>query len=127
MSRVRQKGTSPELGVRALLSGPGVRYRLNVRSLPGPPDIASKRARKAIFVHGCFGNRHEGCACTSTPKGNREFWAHKFLRNQQRDPPKIAALKKLGYDVLIVWACELRNLKVLGGKLSRFWMQRRAG
>ena len=127
MSRVRQKGTAPELGVRAQLSGLGAHYRLNVRSLPGSPDIANKGARKAIFVHGCFWHRHEGCARTTTPKRNREFWVKKFLRNQQRDATKTVALEELGYDVLIVWECELVNPRELKRKLSRFWMRRRAG
>jgi len=121
MSRVRQHGTAPELAVRKLLTSLGLRYRLNVRSLPGSPDIANKSARKTIFVHGCFWHRHEGCRRTTTPKRNRKFWEEKFNRNQARDTERLAALRDDGYDVLVVWECETENLELLQRRIRLFW------
>lgn len=121
MGRVRQRGTTPELGVRALLSGLGVRYRLNAGSLPGSPDIVNRRARKAVFVHGCFWHRHEGCRRTTTPKRNRDFWLDKFRANERRDSRKIEELAALGFDVLVVWECELDDETRLRARLRRFW------
>ena len=121
MSRVRQRGTKPELVVRALLTDLGVRYRLNTNTLPGSPDISNKRAKKAIYVHGCFWHRHAGCRRTITPKRNRVFWLEKFKRNEQRDAEKSAALVALGFDLLVVWECESERLPALRARLDRFW------
>ena len=119
MSRVRQAGTSPELDVRRALRGLGVAYRLNVRSLPGSPDIVNRARRFALFVHGCFWHRHEGCRLTTTPTRNREFWLEKFRANQDRDVRNAAALKELGYRVLVIWECETRHPERLKEKIKR--------
>lgn len=121
MARVRQRGTAAELGVRALLTEIGARYRLNAPSLPGSPDIVSRRAGKAIFVHGCFWHRHPGCPRTTTPKRNHAFWVAKFTANQHRDARKLEELIALGFDVLVVWECELAQPTRLRARLRRFW------
>ena len=118
MSRVRQAGTSPELDVRRTLRELGVRYRLNARTLPGSPDIANRARRLAIFVHGCFWHRHEGCARTTTPTRNRDFWLEKFAANEARDARNTAALRKLGYRVIVVWECETRDAELLRNRLK---------
>ena len=107
LARIRQKDTAPELRVRALLRLVGRRYRLSNRDLPGSPDIANRSERWALFVHGCFWHAHRGCRRASVPKRNSEFWQAKFDANRARDMRVTRALKKLGFRVEIVWACEL--------------------
>jgi DNA mismatch endonuclease (patch repair protein) len=107
MRRIRSKDTKPELQVRRLLHAAGFRFRLNVKSLPGSPDIVLPRYRLAIFVHGCFWHRHPGCKYAYTPKTRVEFWQAKFDANVARDARKKAALEDLGWSVVEVWGCEL--------------------
>src|SRR5262245_16648915 len=106
MGRVRQKRTSPEQAVARFLQARGLRFRYNVRGLPGTPDLANKRRRFAIFVHGCFWHRHKRCRKASTPSTNRAFWLAKFSANLRRDRLRAAQLRRLGYQVIIVWECE---------------------
>lgn len=104
MGLVRQKGTRPELIVRRSLSALGHRYRLNNRDLEGSPDVANRRERWAVFVHGCFWHRH-GCKASTTPTRNREFWEAKFARNVERDLRTILELRASGFKVVVVWEC----------------------
>lgn len=92
--------------MRRAMSRLGIRYRMNVRSLPGAPDLASVRLRLAIFVHGCFWHRHRGCRRTTDPKRNSEFWTEKFADNVARDRRNVRLLRQRGFRVLIVWECE---------------------
>jgi DNA mismatch endonuclease (patch repair protein) len=108
MGRVRQKATLPELVVRGLLAELGQRYRLHNRDLPGSPDLANRRARWALFVHGCFWHRH-GCSATTTPTRNREFWEAKFARNVARDARAVEELRAAGYLVIVVWECQTKR------------------
>lgn len=108
MGLVRQRGTSPELVVRAALSALGHRFRLTNRDLPGSPDIANRARRWAVFVHGCFWHRH-GCKATTTPGRNRAFWEAKFQRNIERDRRSIEALEASGYTVIVIWECETKR------------------
>ena len=121
MRRVRQQGTAAELAVRRLLHGTGARYRVNVRSLPGSPDIANNTRRRAVFVHGCFWHGHTGCRQGTLPKRNREFWRKKLAANQARDIRTVTALEELGYKTLTVWECELADRKALTSRLAGFW------
>jgi DNA mismatch endonuclease (patch repair protein) len=123
MQRVRRSGTPAERAVAAVCCELGLRYRLNVKSLPGSPDLANKMGRWAIFVHGCFWHRHPGCAKTSTPKRNSRFWREKFESNQKRDAAKIAALQSAGFRVAVVWECETGDLRRLRRRLQR-WPKR---
>lgn len=109
MAKIRQRGTSPELVVRAALHQLGLRYRTHNRDLPGSPDLANRRRRWAVFVHGCYWHRHESCPRATTPRTNRAFWEAKFQRNVQRDANAVLALQRLGYRVLVVWECETPN------------------
>ena len=85
MARVRGKDTVPEMVVRRILHSNGYRYRLHARELFGCPDVVFRPSRKAIFVHGCFWHRHQGCARASMPKTRIEFWERKFAQNCARD------------------------------------------
>lgn len=107
MGLVRQKGTRPELIVRQELSRLGHRYRVKNRDLAGSPDIANRRQRWAVFVHGCFWHRH-GCKATTTPGRNREFWEAKFARNVARDERALSALRALGFTVVVIWECQTK-------------------
>jgi DNA mismatch endonuclease (patch repair protein) len=117
MGRVRQKGTAPELKVRRFLFARGLRYRLNVRSLPGSPDIVLRRLNTVIFVHGCFWHRHLDCHRASTPKTRHDFWQAKFIANVARDARNVAALQRQGWKVIIVWECEIADELVLEAAL----------
>lgn len=121
MKRVRQEGTDSELALRRLLTEVGADYRLNVRDLPGKPDIANKSQKKAIFLNGCFWHFHSTCPRGRLPKRNRSFWGPKFRANRLRDQRKVSALKDAGFDVLVVWECELQMPDLLKDKLQRFW------
>lgn len=122
MSRIRGKDTSPEQAVRRLVHSLGYRFRLHRRDLPGTPDLVFPSRRKAIFVHGCFWHRHEGCKRASLPSSNTDYWVEKFRRNTARDVAAIASLSDLGWASLIVWQCELKaaNMGRLSDKLSKF-------
>jgi DNA mismatch endonuclease (patch repair protein) len=120
MSRVRQSGTSAELRLRALLTAAGARYRLNVRDLPGRPDAANRSRRKAVFVHGCFWHGHPGCPKSGLPRSNRDFWEAKILGNVERDHRKEVALRGAGFQVMVVWECELGS-PTLVDRLRSFW------
>lgn len=123
MQRVRRNGTPAERAVAAVCRELGLSYRLNVKSLPGSPDLANKTKRWAIFVHGCFWHRHPGCAKATTPKQNARFWREKFEANQRRDTVKIAALESAGFQVAVVWECETADLRNLRRRLQR-WPKR---
>lgn len=109
MAGIRSKDTKPELQVRKALHALGFRYRLHDRRLPGHPDLVLPRYRVAIFVHGCFWHRHEGCFHASTPATRAGFWAAKFEKNVQRDRQSRQALKEAGWRVLVVWECGLKH------------------
>ncbi len=120
MSRVKAKGTKPELRVRRSAHGLGYRYRLHRRDLPGSPDLVFPGRRKALFVHGCFWHRHQGCRKTTMPKTRAKFWQRKFDDNVRRDERVIAALRELGWDVLVVWECETSDEDLLRRTLLEF-------
>jgi DNA mismatch endonuclease (patch repair protein) len=118
MARIRQKGTTGERAVAAILQSLGASYRLNVRSLPGSPDFANKSRRWAIFVHGCFWHRHTGCRRATIPKANREFWQTKFADNRNRDARAARILRSTGFRVAIVWECSLDDPAAVRVRLS---------
>ncbi len=120
MSRVKAKDTKPELRVRRLAHGLGYRYRLHRRDLPGSPDLVFSGRRKVLFVHGCFWHRHQGCRKTTMPKTRAKFWQRKFDDNVRRDERVIAALRDLGWDVLVVWECETSDEDLLRRTLLEF-------
>lgn len=109
MSAIRGKDTGPEMVVRRFLHGQGYRYRIHRKDLPGKPDIVVPRLKVCIFVHGCFWHRHPGCPFATTPKSRLEFWHEKFQKNVARDLANIDALEAAGWNVLIVWECQLKK------------------
>ena len=108
MSRIRSKDTKPEIMVRRYLHAHGYRYRINVKRLPGTPDIVLRKYRTAIFINGCFWHGHEGCKYFIIPKSNTPFWEKKIERNRQRDIEKRIQLRRLGWHTIIIWECQLR-------------------
>lgn len=108
MSRQKQLGTVPELAVRALVRDAGGSYRVRNRDLPGSPDLANRRRKWAIFVHGCFWHAHSGCPQAVLPKRNREIWKSKLSGNRARDQRAARDLRRLGFRVLIVWECQTK-------------------
>ena len=109
MARVKGKDTKPELVVRSALHRAGLRYRLHHKGLPGRPDIVFPSEKVAVFVHGCFWHRHEGCPRTRTPKTRVGFWEEKFAGTVERDRKATAALEAEGWHVHVIWECELPN------------------
>lgn len=124
MARIRSRDTKPEILTRAAVHALGLRFRKHVASLPGKPDLANKHHKWAIFVHGCFWHSHDGCRLASDPKSNRKYWVEKLERNRLRDGSKIAALRGGGFDVLVVWECEVRDGAKLQGALRKFFKRR---
>jgi DNA mismatch endonuclease, patch repair protein len=120
MSRVRGKDTRPEMVVRRLVFAAGYRYRLHGPNLPGRPDLVFPGRHKVIFVHGCFWHRHEGCALARLPKSRLDFWLPKLEANSRRDERDRSALLARGWDVLIVWECELTNAEALRDRIRTF-------
>ena len=106
MSHIRSRNTKPELKVRKWLWSHGYRYRLNVKGVPGKPDIVMRKYHTAIFVNGCFWHGHEGCC--KIPQTNREFWVNKIQKNQQRDQQNYQLLKDNGWQVIVIWECQLK-------------------
>ena len=109
MSKIKGRDTRPELFVRKRLYKLGFRYRLNVKDLPGRPDIVFRKLKKTIFVHGCFWHRHLNCKYATSPKTNAKFWQEKFEKTRIRDERAIGDLKDLGWRSLIIWECELKE------------------
>ncbi|MEA2068203.1 MAG: DNA mismatch endonuclease Vsr [Verrucomicrobiota bacterium] len=109
MGKIRGKNTKPELLTRSMLHRAGYRFSLHRKDLPGKPDIVLRKYKTVIFVHGCFWHRHKNCKIASTPKSNTEFWEAKFERNVSNDRKHKRTLKKLGWKVIVVWECELKN------------------
>lgn len=128
MSHIHSKDTKPELKVRRWLWRHGYRYRLCVKGVPGKPDIVMRKYRTAIFVNGCFWHGHgvkllvnseelrvnsgdvevENSKCCKIPKTNREFWVNKILRNQERDQQNYQILRENGWQVIVLWECQLK-------------------
>ena len=128
MSRIRGRDTKPELVVRRWLWRQGYRYRLYVKALPGRPDIVMRKWRTVIFVNGCFWHGHE---CQKhQPATNARFWQEKIARNRQRDERNMALLQAAGWNVIVIWECQLMSkrrqttLRELDVALSRIVLDR---
>lgn len=106
MAGIRGRDTAPELIVRRIAHGMGLRFRLHRKDLPGRPDLVFPRHRLAVFVHGCFWHQHSGCPYAHVPKTNTLYWTEKFARNVTRDRYAEDALEALGWKVLVIWECE---------------------
>lgn len=117
MAKIKNKNTSIEIRVRKWLFSRGFRYRINVKKLPGSPDIALNKYKCAIFVNGCFWHGHN-CPDGHLPKSNIEFWKNKINRNIERDMKCKQELENLGWNVIILWECELKNFEVKMAQLE---------
>jgi DNA mismatch endonuclease (patch repair protein) len=120
MARVKSRDSRPELAVRRGAHALGFRFRLHRRDLPGTPDLVFPRLNKVIFVHGCFWHRHPGCSRTTSPKTRAAYWEEKFQANIARDAARLAELRELGWEVLVVWECETFNRAALSERLRSF-------
>ena len=109
MGKIRSKDTYPEKRVRLLLSSFGLKYALNVKKLPGTPDMVLKQHRLAIFVHGCFWHQHGRCRDGSLPTARIEYWHPKLHQNKLRDKRNVQALRKMGWQVLKLWECKVKK------------------
>ena len=109
MSRIRSKNTKPEMLLRGKLFAAGFRYRLNVKNLPGKPDLVFKKYKTAVFIHGCFWHGHEHCRYFVVPKTRTDFWMKKINGNIKRDHENEHKLLEAGWQVLTVWECELKK------------------
>jgi len=108
MSGIRARNTKPERQIRSLLHRRGFRFRLNVRELPGQPDIVLPRYRAAVFIHGCFWHGHD-CPLFKWPHTREDFWRAKIARNRANDARALAALAAQGWRVAVIWECALRG------------------
>jgi DNA mismatch endonuclease, patch repair protein len=120
MSAIRGKDTKPEMIVRSVSHALGFRYRLHRRDLPGVPDLVFPRLRKIVNVHGCFWHMHSCRYGSVIPKTNAEFWQNKRRGNVTRDRKVSKCLRALGWNVLIIWECETKDVRVLGRRLESF-------
>lgn len=119
MSRIRAKDTKPELIVRNLVHCLGFRFRLHRRDLPGCPDLVLPRHRKPIFVHGCFWHMHRCCFGKVIPRSNADYWQAKREGNRQRDRKNRVALRRLRWDVFVVWECWTHDQDTLRKPIER--------
>jgi DNA mismatch endonuclease (patch repair protein) len=108
MSKIRATDTKPELLVRKFLYAGGFRYRVNVRNLPGKPDIILSRYKTIVFINGCFWHGHENCNRSSIPKTRTKWWADKIEKNKVNDRHVKEELEDLGWKVIVVWTCRLK-------------------
>ena len=110
MRAVKSQDTKPEIALRKALFALGYRYRLNVKDLPGKPDLVFPKYQTVIFVHGCFWHGHNCKRGKRVPKTNRAYWTEKITRNKQRDRKNARELRKRGWRVVTIWECKLKNL-----------------
>lgn len=122
MRRIKSQNTRPEMIVRRLCHALGYRYRLHQTNLPGKPDLVFSRRKAVVFVHGCFWHQHpcKDCADSRRPKSNTDFWNTKLDGNVERDAQTIAGLKEDGWNVLVVWECETRDVESLKVRIIKF-------
>lgn len=108
MASIKSRDTKPEMRVRSALHAAGFRFRLHRPDLPGKPDLVLPRFRTAVFVNGCFWHGHT-CGKAALPTSNSDYWAKKIGRNQERDRRNCEALADLGWNVVVIWECDLRS------------------
>lgn len=120
MRAVKSRDTTPETIVRRMVHGMGKRYRLHRDDLPGKPDLTFPRLKKTIFVHGCFWHGHDCKRGARPPKENADYWAKKISRNKERDARAQTALLAMGWDVLVIWECQLKDREAINDRLTQF-------
>lgn len=122
MGRISGRNTKPEMFVRRLVHSLGYRYRLHRKDLPGCPDLVFPGRRKVIFVHGCFWHRHgdSSCKLARLPKSRLEFWLPKLEANAERDEKNVERLIEDGWEVLVLWECELKDHAFIKSRIESF-------
>ena len=120
MAQVKGRDTKPEKAVRSLLHSMGCRFRLQRKDLPGKPDIVLPKYRTAIFVHGCYWHRHDCPNGQRCPKSRLDFWLPKLEGNRERDIKNQALLRAQGWNVLVIWECQLRDINALQENVRAF-------
>lgn len=115
MSAIKSKNTKPEVYFRKLLFSKGYRYSLHSKNIPGHPDLWLKKYNTAVFIHGCFWHRHDGCKYAYSPKSKHEFWDDKFLRNKNRDEEVLRQLSDRKIRCLVIWECTIKNMNKRNG------------
>ncbi len=116
MSLIRSTETKPEISIRKLIFSKGFRYRKNLKSLPGKPDIVMPKYKTSIFVHGCFWHGHKNCKYAHIPKSNITYWSKKINGNIERDRIKQNELRRAGWKVITVWECQIKKLLIEDSK-----------
>ena len=111
MAAIHSVNTIPEIYLRKLLFSKGYRYSINFKKLPGHPDIYLRKYNTAVFIHGCFWHRHEGCKQSSTPKSKVEYWNKKFEMNINRDRVVKEELKNANVKCLVIWECSIKKMR----------------
>lgn len=111
MAAIHSKNTKPEIYFRKLLFARGYRYSLNSKNIPGHPDVYLRKYNTAIFVHGCFWHRHNGCKYAYMPKSREDFWAEKFETNKKRDCVVQRELQEKGIKCLVIWECAIKQME----------------
>ena len=109
MSKIKATETKPEIKVRKFLFSKGLRYRKNLKGLPGKPDIVSRKHESVVFVNGCFWHGHENCSHFKLPKTRTEFWDEKIQKNIERDRRNTETLESMGWNVFVIWECQLKG------------------
>ena len=109
MSRIRGKDSASEMRLRRMIHGMGFRYRLHVKTLPGTPDLVFPARKAVIFMHGCFWHRHQDCRLARMPKSRVAYWREKLEANRRRDDENVRRLNELGWSVLVVWECQMKE------------------
>jgi len=123
MRSVRSRNTGPELIVRSVAHGLGLRYRLHRKGLAGTPDLVFAKHRAVVFVHGCFWHGHD-CGKGRLPKSRLDFWTSKIQHNRVRDAESVARLRSDGWRVLTIWQCETKDPARRRAVLSKFFGSR---
>ena len=120
MARIKSKDTKPEIAVRRLIHRMGYRFRLHRRDLPGNPDLVFPKFRKVIFIHGCFWHGHHCRSGKNRPLSNRDYWDAKLDKNKARDKKNRRMLKKLGWETLVIWECQIADSSTLRKRIVEF-------
>ena len=119
MSKIKSKDTISEIIVRKFLFSKGFRYRLYDKRYPGKPDIVLPKYKTIIFIHGCFWHGHKDCKRSKLPKTKEMFWREKILNNIERDKKNINELVENGWNVIVIWECELSNKTKQNNRLNK--------
>lgn len=120
MSLVKSKDSKPEMQLRRLVFSMGYRYRLHVKDLPGKPDLVFPAKKAVIFMNSCFWHLHENCKLARVPSSNRAYWLPKLASNKKRDLFQHSQLRSMGWRVLVVWECELKNKALVSRRIYEF-------